>query len=295
MISTIILTKNEELDLPVCLSSLHWCDDIHVLDSGSSDRTLEIADQFNARIWSHRFESFGKQRNYALNNLTLKYNWILFLDADEVSTTEFHKAILKAVKTADSEIAGFYLCWKMILEGTWLKRCDHFPKWQFRLLRKGRATFTDFGHGQKEGNVSGKIEYIQEPYLHYSFSKGWADWIDRQNKYSNLEAFSRHYHRPPFRNMFNKHASVRNPALKSWFTKLPGWPLLRFIHAYVLNLGFVEGRPGFIFCANLAYNEFLIQIKISEIKKKEKIGNTSTIEHHYTNYKIFKPKKTTIE
>lgn len=266
-VSVIILTKNEEQDLPMCLNALSWTDDIHLLDSGSEDRTIEIAKSYGLKISYNPFESFGKQRNFALDNIDVKYDWILFLDADEVCTPEFVTALQKAITEAPPETAGYYCCWKMMLEGTWLKRCDSFPKWQFRLLRKGRANFTDFGHGQKEGEVQGKLEYLREPYLHYSYSKGWAQWIARHNKYSSDEARDRLGKKPPFKNIFSKNTSVRNPALKSWVTGLPGWPLLRFTYSYIFKLGFLEGAPGFIICANMAYYEFLIQIKIRELKK----------------------------
>jgi glycosyltransferase involved in cell wall biosynthesis len=240
MISIIILTKNEEADLPGCLASVKWSDDIHVLDSGSTDKTIEVAKQFGAKFSSNAFESFGKQRNFALEHLNIQYEWILFLDADEIVTEKFRSAMFSAISAADDQIAGFYCCWKMILENRWLKHCDNFPKWQFRLLRKNRAQFTDFGHGQKEGNVLGSIAYINEPYLHYGFSKGWTHWLERHNRYSSQEAIARLQHRPPFKNIFSRHGSSRNPALKSWLSKLPGWPLLRFFQAYFLNLGFLE-------------------------------------------------------
>ncbi|MCP9199581.1 glycosyltransferase family 2 protein [Gramella sp. GC03-9] len=268
MVSVIILTKNEEYDLGRCLDSLKWTDDVHVLDSGSEDRTIEIARLYGAQVACHPFESFGKQRNYALQNLNLKYEWILFLDADEVVTTAFKKEVLRSITKASENIAGFYCCWKMMLEGQWLKYCDNYPKWQFRLLRKGRAFFIDFGHGQKEGEIDGELGYIKEPYLHYSFSKGWTEWLNRHNRYSTLEAKARLNSCPPFRNIFRKNSSIRNPALKSWLIRVPGWPLLRFIHAYFLNLGFLEGSPGFIYCVNMAYHEFLIYIKIRELKRK---------------------------
>jgi len=169
-------------------------------------------------------------------------------------------------------VAGFYCCWKMMLEDTWLKYCDNFPKWQFRLLKKGRAVFTDFGHGQKEGKVNGELRYIKEPYLHYSFSKGWTQWIDRHNKYYSLEAEARLFNCPSLRNIFNKNSSTRNPALKSWLSKVPGWPVLRFLHSYFINLGFLEGTPGFIYCVNMAYHEFLITIKMRELKRKPKFN-----------------------
>jgi len=169
------------------------------------------------------------------------------------------------------DIAGFYCCWKMMLDGKWLKKCDNFPKWQFRVVRKGHARFKDFGHGQKEDQVTGNIMYIKEPYLHYGFSKGWTHWINRHNIYSSQEAIARLNYCPPFKNLLAKHASVRNPALRSWLSRLPGWPFLRFCQAYLLNLGFLEGIPGFIYCVNMAFYEFFIKIKIREIKQNKLI------------------------
>ncbi|MCH6234042.1 glycosyltransferase family 2 protein [Cognataquiflexum rubidum] len=271
MISVVILTKNEEKDLPQCLNSLSWSDDIHILDSGSTDKTLRIAADYNTKVIINKFESFGKQRNFALENIFTKYDWILFLDADEVVTPAFEKALRKSISEADDQVAGYYCCWKMILDGKWLKRCDNFPKWQFRLMRKGRANFKDFGHGQKEGTVLGNIEFIKEPYLHYGFSKGWSQWIERHNKYSSQEAISRLNNCPSFKHIFSSQGSVRNPALKSWLSKVPGWPLLRFIQAYFFNLGFTEGIPGLIYCINMGYYEFLIQIKMRELKRNSPI------------------------
>lgn len=274
MVSVIILTKDEEQDLPRCLESLNWTDDVHVLDSGSTDKTVDIAQQWGAETYYHPFKSFGDQRNYALDNIPVKYEWILFLDADEVTTPKFIQSMKRAVMEADEETAGYYCCWKMMLEDQWLKRCDNFPKWQFRLLKKGRAGFTDFGHGQKEGIIKGNLQYIKEPYLHFAFSKGWTNWLEKHNRYSNLEAKDRLFKRPAFRNIFSGNSSVRNPALKSWMTKVPGWPLLRFIQAYFLNFGFLEGTPGLIYCTNMAYHEFLIVIKMRELRlnmRKEKL------------------------
>jgi len=268
MISVVILTKNEERDLPACLHALNWCNDVHVLDSGSTDKTRDIVQQSGANWLVHPFESFGKQRNYALDTISFKHEWVLFMDADEIVTLKFREALLESVKKAGNEIAGFYCCWQMMLEGRWLKHCDNFPKWQFRLLKTGMARFTDFGHGQKEHVLHGRIEYIKEPYLHYGFSKGWAHWVERHNRYSGQEAIARLNNRPPFRNIFAAHGSIRNPALKSWLGRMPGWPLIRFCYAYFINLGFTEGMPGFIYCANIAWYEFLIQVKIREIKKR---------------------------
>ena len=272
-VSIIVLTKNEAADIEKCLRSLSWSNDIHVLDSGSTDSTVAISKSFNAKVSVHPFVSFGEQRNFALDNLDLRNEWILFLDADEVATDAFRVAVNDAIACSTPSTAGYYCCWKMILENRWLKRCDSFPKWQFRLLRRGRARFVDFGHGQKEGQVDGTIEYLREPYLHYGFSKGWAHWIDRHNRYSTLEAEARTLNRPPLKHLLSSHGSVRNPAIKSWLTMVPSWPLMRFFFSYVIKLGFLEGIPGFIYCVNIAYYEFLIQIKIREHRKKSQSGS----------------------
>ena len=266
MVSVIILTRNEENDIPRCLAGLRWCDDVHVVDSGSSDDTTNIARTFGAHIYEHPFASFGSQRNWSLDNCRVKYPWILFLDADEVTNKEFVNAIAKTITGAADSTAGFYCCWKLIYEGRWLKRCDSFPKWQFRLMRKGRARFTDFGHGQKETEVKGSIEYLVTPYDHHSLSKGVGPWLDRHNRYATLEAAVRLSTPISWRNVFSSHGSKRNQALKPIVSRVPGWPLMRFLITYILHLGFLEGRPGFIYCANLAYYEFLIRIKMREGK-----------------------------
>ncbi len=269
MISVIILTRNEEADLPKCLEALRWCDDLHVVDCGSTDKTVEIAKTFCARVYDHLFSSFGAQRNWSLDNCQTRHPWVLFLDADEVANEPFVQAMKKAVAETPPATAGFYCCWRQIYDNRWLKRCDSFPKWQFRLLRKGFARFTDFGHGQKEAEINGPIEYLKAPYDHYGLSKGIGHWLDRHNRYATLEAAARLAAPVDWRKAFSSHGSTRNQALKPIVSRVPGWPLIRFTITYILRLGFLEGRPGFVYCANLAYYEFLIRIKMRELAAKQ--------------------------
>ena len=265
-VSIIILAQNEERDLPRLLESIRWCDDVHLVDSGSGDATVNIARTAGLQCHDHPFSSFAAQRNWAIENCGVRHPWILFLDADEASTPEFQRAVLKAIEHAPDSTAGFYCCWKLIVEDRWLKRCDSFPKWQFRLLRRGRANFVDFGHGQKEGKIDGSLDYVREPYLHYGLSKGWTNWLERHNRYATEEAAVRLKTPVRWREIFARDPSVRNKALKPLASRIPGWPLLRFAAAYIFSGGFLEGRIGFIYCVNLGYYEFLIQIKQREMR-----------------------------
>ena len=251
-LSIIILAQDEEQDLSRLLESIRWCDDIHLVDSGSTDRTKEIAQAAGVQVVEHPFAAFGQQRNWSLDHCALRHNWILFLDADEASTMEFHAAVMSAIANAPESVAGFYCCWKMIVEGVWLKRCDSFPKWQFRLLRRGRARFVDFGHGQKEGEVDGTLDYIREPYLHFVVSKGWEVWKERHDRYAAQEAEVRSATPIRWREIFASHPSIRNKALKPLVSRIPGWPVIRFVQAWLLSGGFLEGRPGLTYCLNLA-------------------------------------------
>lgn len=269
MIAVVILTKNEANDLQKCIQSLRWASEIWVLDSGSTDDTLAIAQAAGVNVVANQFVTFGQQRNYALDQLPIKAPWVLFMDADEVATPKFEEAVKNAVSRADLSVSGYYCCWKLMLGTTWLKRSDNFPKWQFRLIRKGAARFTDFGHGQKEADVVGKIGYIKEPYMHYGFSKGWSHWLDRHNKYAFQEALARLEHTFSIKNLFSAHSSTRNPELKFVLSRMPGWPLMRFIYTYFLCLGFIEGRPGLDYCINMAHYESLIRLKMRELKQEK--------------------------
>lgn len=268
-LSIVVLTQNEAENLPSCLDSLTGFGDIVIVDSGSTDGTPEVAKKFGARVYQHPFASFAQQRNWALDNCALKTPWVLFFDADEVATTEFRTEVSRAIQSAGDSIAGFYCCWKMMLGSRWLRRSDSFPKWQFRILRLGRATFIDSGHGQKEGAIDGEIGYVREPYLHYAFSKGWESWWAKHNEYSSREAIDRLARSVSWNGILARAASRRNQALKPLLSRIPGWPLLRFLHMYILKGGFLEGRDGLDYCASMAWYEFLICAKMRELRRKQ--------------------------
>ena len=270
MISAIILTLNEEKDLPNCLKSLDWTDQNFVLDSGSSDKTCDIAKEFGAQVFHNPFRGFGQQRCWAIDNIPVKSDWILFIDADEVTTPSFANEVISQIKNATPDTAGFYCCWKLMLYSKWLRHSDSFPRWQFRILKKGRVRYKDAGHAMKETGVIGELKYIKEPYLHFAFSKGWTYWFERHNKYSSLEAIERNTTDYKFKEIFSRNQAVRKEAVKQWAIKFPGWPIIRFIHSYFVKRGVFEGLPGLIYSVNMSIYEYMILLKSIEFKKQNR-------------------------
>ncbi len=262
-VSIVILTLNEEVNIADCLASCAWADDVHVLDSGSQDRTVEIARSMGAAVHHHAFESFGAQRNWAIDNIPMKHDWVFHLDADERFTPEL-VAEIDRLLSRDPREAGFLVPNKLIFMGRWLKRSAGYPTFQVRLFHKARMRFADYGHGQREA-TDGKIGRIDVPYLHYSFSKGLYDWFEKHNRYSSLEAIQfveLEGDRPALADLLASDAVARRRAWKRVLYGLPMWPTIRrFATLFVLG-GVLEGRAGFTYARLLATYEQMIQMKL---------------------------------
>ncbi len=270
-LSVIVLTLNEELNIRDCLESLAWADDVIVVDSGSADGTLERARAARpeARLFTHPFQDFGDQRNWALDNTQPVHDWILFLDADERCTPACAEAIRQAL-AQPGEAAGFYLTCRNFFLGRWIKHCTLYPSWQLRLLKSGRVRFRKEGHGQREV-TDGPLAYIREPYDHYGFSKGIAHWVERHNVYSSNEAeFILRMRKEPLalRDLFSADPVVRRRCLKRLAARTGFRPALRFIYLYLIRGGFLDGKPGFVFCMLRVNHEIAITAKLTEARLK---------------------------
>jgi len=269
-VSVLLLTLNEEVNLPRCLEALSWCDDIVVLDSCSNDDTAKIVEKFGARFFQREFDNFAGQRNYALQNIEFKHGWIFHLDADEVITNELVKEISEKISSKSYD--AYLIPSKTMFMGKWLRYAGMYPTYQVRLTKSSMFRFKQDGHGQKEVISTERIGRINEPYLHYSFSKGLEDWIAKHNRYSSQEAEDIVYFAGlmdvRWSGLFSKDKYKRRKALKKNSRILPFKPFFRFIYMYFLRLGFLDGRPGFIYSCLLAYYEFMISIKVNEIRFK---------------------------
>jgi glycosyltransferase involved in cell wall biosynthesis len=263
--SVLILTLNEERNLPGCLASAATCDDIVVLDSGSTDRTVTIATEAGARVFERRFDSFAGQRNYAQREIPFRHRWVFHLDADEQFTPEL-LAACDAISAASASESpdGFYVAPKMLWQGRWLPHCTDYPAWQARFVRAPEFVFVDHGHGQREAPGL-RMARLPENYLHNMSAGGEEDWLRKHRRYAIAEAQQAlNAILPSWRVWLSGDPLDRRRALKSIAARLPARPALRFLYQYVLRGGFLDGPLAWHYCRLLArYERFTVE----ELKK----------------------------
>jgi len=267
-VSILLLTLNEEDNLPTCLKAISWCDDIVVMDSFSDDRTVVLAEQAGARVVQRKFDSFAGQRNYALENVDFKHEWVFHLDADEVFTEALQMEISSAILNPAFE--AYHVPSKMMFMGQWLRYSGMYPSYQVRLTRQPDFRFKMVGHGQRPDIAMGKIGTLHQPYLHYSFSKGMDEWFEKHNRYSTDEAKAALLHRADsvdWLGLLSADLPRRRRSIRGLVFRLPCRPLLRFVYMYVIRLGFLDGAAGLSYSRLVSLYEFMIIIKIREMKR----------------------------
>ncbi len=270
MLSVLILTLNEEINLPRCLESLKWSDDLVVFDSFSTDRTVEIAKAAGARVVQRKFDNWAAHQNWAVQNIQFKHPWVYYSDADEVVTPELRDEILAVVARQPAEVV-FRVRFKNMFMGKWIRWSSLYPTWVTRLFRPEKIRW------EREANpvpiVDGATGFLQEHFLHYSFNKGMAAWLEKHNAYSSHEAReslkSLEQGKLSMGGLFSTNAPERRRALKELSFRLPCRPALRFLYMYLLRLGFLDGTPGYHYCRLLAFYEYMIVLKMKEIRRRQ--------------------------
>ncbi len=269
MISVLILTKDEEVNIEACLASVAWCDDVVVLDSFSVDRTVELAAARGARVVQRRFDDFASQRNHGLREGGLKHDWVLHLDADERVTPELRDELRRVVATTQKK--AFRVASKLILGGVWLRRAAAYPVYQVRLGRRDALLFQQVGHGQREALPDDELGTLEHPLVHHSFSKGLGDWFDRHNRYSSDEAA--HARRVlesqgvDWRGLLSRDPVRRRRSLKDLSYVLPGFPLARLLHVLVWRGGLLDGGPGVQYALLMFIYDCMIRLKLRELRR----------------------------
>lgn len=279
MISVLIRTLNEEINLPHCLASLRWCDDIVVLDAGSSDRTVEIAKDAGCRVLQQTFENESSQLNFAGHDIQYKHPWVYFSDADEVIPEELKEELLSISRADDLESVAYRLRYKNYFMGRWIKHCGIYPVWVLRFYRPEKVRWERIVNCTPV--VDGAIGNLKSHFHHYSFRKGLSAWIDKHNVYSTKEAIeslkSLQHRSIPWSGIFQwKDPARRRSALKELSFRMPFRSHLRFWYMYILKLGFLDGVPGYHYCKLLSIYEYLITMKIGEFRADKRVGDDAT-------------------
>jgi glycosyltransferase involved in cell wall biosynthesis len=274
-LSVVIITKNEERIIARCLESVKWAGEIVVVDSGSSDDTLNIAKRHGARIYKKKWEGYAKQKNFGISKA--KYPWVLSLDADEIITPELKDEITGILGSEDPaagnkaaaalrapsssahpEIAGYFMPRKTYFYGHLMRFGGVYPDYQMRLFKrsKGRFKETDIHEGLI---VDGAAGHLKNPALHYSKADIMAH-IDTINSYTELE-------------MKKAEKSGYTPTGYSVFIK----PSFNFIKYFIFKSGFLDGIYGFIFWSVNSMYIFLREVKIMELKGLDSSNLSSTV------------------
>lgn len=275
-VAVVILTLNEELNLPRALASVKgWAGEIFVLDSFSSDATVRLARAEGCEVVQRAFDDYAKQRNFAIEKLPIHSDWILFLDADEWVTDELKSEISELLERDPAE-DGFYIKRRLIWMGRWIRR-GYYPTWILRLFRRGKGRCED-RQVNEHLLVDGEPGYLRHDFIHED-RRGIGDWIRKHDRYATREAAellagagSGMASRIPAR--FGGTQAERKRWLRErvW-NRLP--PLLRpfgyFFYRYFLTGAFLEGRPAFIYhFLHALWYPLLIDAKYLEMKLDRK-------------------------
>jgi glycosyltransferase involved in cell wall biosynthesis len=275
-LSVIVLTMNEEVNLPGCIQSLNGLDyDLYVVDSGSSDRTIEIAKAAGAFVVQHPFENYGAQRNWAQSVLPFKTDWLLHLDADERLTPELVKEIAAVLKDPPPEISGYMLRKRTIFMGRWIRHGAHYPSYHLRLFLKDKGRCEDRKYDQHYV-AEGKVLTLKHDYEDV-ITSDLSTWSHRHVRWAEMEVEEQ--------TLAQREGSRVKPRLlgtpierRRWLRDVPYKraplfvrPFLYWAYRYFLRLGFLDGTEGLVFHFLQGFwYRFLVDSKLYELRKRQK-------------------------
>jgi acetyltransferase-like isoleucine patch superfamily enzyme len=269
MLDVLIQTHNEELNLPHTLQSVQgWVNRIFVVDSGSTDRTCEIAQQFGACVVHKAWEGYAKQKNWALDHLPFESPWILILDADESVSPGLKEEIVSIISRPVQNVSqsGFYLNRVTIFMGREIRHCAYFPAWNLRLFKRGCARYEE-RDVHEHMVVQGPTANLRNLLLHED-RRGLEHFIAKHNRYSTLEAIEiyRHRERWPGVWRFLNDRTARRRYVKYCIAPKLALPwFFRFVYMYFIRGGILDRRAGLNLCLLISTYELFIRAKYDEL------------------------------
>jgi glycosyltransferase involved in cell wall biosynthesis len=277
-VSIIVPIKNEVANLSRCLDSVKWADEIFVIDSQSTDGSIEIAQSHGARVVQFEFNgTWPKKKNWALENLPFRNNWIFILDADEVLPPEAEAEFRSAIANA-GDIAGYWINRRFMFMGKWLRHA-YYPNWNLRLFKHALGRYekltgiaTDSGDNEVHEHVivQGRTARLSVEMDHYAFPSV-AVFVEKHNRYSNWEArvAADSLMAGSAQRISGENVGTRRQ-LKTIFLRMPFRPLLRFLYVYIWQKGFLDGAEGYYLARLHGFYEFLSVVKRRELQRQPK-------------------------
>jgi glycosyltransferase involved in cell wall biosynthesis len=265
-ISVVVPVKDEAANIERCLLSVKWADEIFVVDSKSTDSTLEIAERLGARTVQFPYRSpWPKKKNWALQTLPFRHAWVLLLDADETMPPEAEGEIRQIV-TRESGVAGYWVNRRFLFMGRWLRHA-YYPNWNLRLFKHREGRFEQLTDSETESGeieihehliVKGPTGRLKAEMAHYAFPTV-TSFVEKHNRYASWEA---HVALHPL--------AIPGEQSVPWHRriKLPCRPLLRFLYVYIWQRGFLDGREGYYFARLHGVYELLTAAKTYELQRQ---------------------------
>src|ERR1700704_1255609 len=280
-VSIIVPIKNEAANLPRCLACVKWADEIFVVDSDSTDGSIGIAQLHGAKVVQFEFNgTWPKKKNWALDNLEFRNQWVFVLDADEVLPPQAEAEFAKAIADA-GDIAGYWINRRFMFMGRWLRHA-YYPNWNLRLFRHALGRYEKLTDAPTKSGDNEVHEHVIVPgptgrlrceMDHYAFPSVEV-FVEKHNRYSNWEA------RVSADRLLSGSAAQissghveRRRKLKQLSQRLPFRPLLRFLYIYVWQKGFLDGREGYYFARLHALYELLSVAKTYELTRTNATPN----------------------
>jgi glycosyltransferase involved in cell wall biosynthesis len=282
-ISVIVLTFNEERNLAACLGSVAgWAAQIFVVDSGSTDGTVNIANECGATVVAHAFESHARQWQWALATLPINAAWVLAIDADQSLTPELRADIAARLSTSTGANgpAGFYLNRRQVFRGRWIRHGGYYPKYLLKLFRRDAVTLDETDLVDHHFRVTGPTALLNGDLIEDNRNESEiAVWIGKHNRYAVLQAREEEARKAGAAGLSTRGSAFGSPddrtrLRKRVWNRLPLYvrPFGYFFYRYVLRLGFLDGKEGFIFHFMQAFwYRLLVDINRDEIRQHPRV------------------------
>lgn len=272
-VTVVVLAQDEERTISRCLGSVGWAEQVLVVDGGSRDATVRLAERAGAELLRHAWPGFGAQREWALRHPAVRHDWVFFVDADEWTSPELATEVAQALS---GQAVAYALRFRLVFQGRWVRHCGWYGgSWLVRLLRRDRVSFPGSSTVGERAVVTGPVGRLCSDIVDED-RKGLAAWLEKHVRYARLEAERRSRRAPQtvrLRGLLQGRREVplaRRLLKDVVYPAVPAKPLLLFLYMFVLRGGFLDGVVGLRFCLLHAWHEYTVGLLVRELTGPER-------------------------